>query len=150
MKLGLLVAGDTNQAAVISPWFRGGYAGQKGEKARQGLSPDVPAAERRPTPSHPIRRADGAEHRHRAAAGRHHSIAHRGGSRRQCPRQGDLLQPQVPARRLLLWWVPSAEPGLAGRVQERAEGRAAPPPSTQTVSALRGAAGLTSWWLGGW
>lgn len=49
MKLGLLVAGDTNQAAVISPWFRGGYAGQKGEKARQGLSPDVPAAERLPS-----------------------------------------------------------------------------------------------------
>ena len=58
-----------------------------------------------PHPPRLVHRADGAEHRHRAATRRYHRGAHRGWGGRQRPRQGGLLQPQVPARRLLLRWV---------------------------------------------
>lgn len=102
-----------------------------------------------PRPPHPVLRADGAEHRHRAAAGRHHCGADSGRRRRQRPRQGGLLQPQVPARRLLLWWVPprparAGGRGLGGERREEAGGRGRPVPPRED----REASASTGEWTG--
>lgn len=116
------LATPTPDRRLTSPQFRGGWERSQAG-CHQGLSPERPPT---PTPPHPVRRADGAEYRHRAAAARHHSAAHRGRRRRQRPRQGGLLQPQVPARGLLLRWVPPPGWGGGSGSGRRAEGGAAP------------------------
>lgn len=103
-------------------WFRRGSA--EGGEAGQGLSRGSQPLSPRPPRS--VRRADGAEHRHRAAAGGPHGAAHRRRRRRQRARQGGLLQPQVPARGLLLRWVRPAGRGSGGGVPEGGAGRGRP------------------------
>lgn len=118
MKLRLWVAGRHRPDRQLL--FR--HGAMEGMEAREGKRPERACHLRSqlsaPSPPHPVLRADGAEHCHRAAAGRHHCGADSGGRRRQRPRQGSLLQPQVPARRLLLWWVPPRPARLGGGVWE--------------------------------